>query len=196
MLAERVYQLFSQSVEAKMTVGESLAPTIAEASTKITQALLNENKVFVCGNAASAAIAQVFASSMIDRFERERPSLPAIWLGGNVSSYTSIASDIGINEVFSKPVRALGQAGDILLVLSTSGNAANLIQAMSAARDRGMGVVALTGRDGGDISSLIDVNDIEIRAAVDSRSRIHEIHLLSIYCICDLIDMQLFGSNE
>ncbi len=195
MLNERVFTIFRESVEAKMEVGESLAPLIEEAASKITNALLDEKKILVCGNAASAAIAQIFTSAMLDRFERERPSLPAIWLGSNVATYTSIAADNSVNEVFSKPVRALGQAGDILLLLSTSGNAANLVQALSAAHDRHMPVIALTGRDGGDIASLIDVEDIELRAAVNSRSRIHEIHLLTIFCLCDLIDSQLFGLN-
>lgn len=193
MLSERVYTLFRESVEAKMEVGEALATQIEAASAVITEALLNEKKILVCGNATSAAIAQIFTAAMIDRFEKERPSLPAIWLGGNVSTYTSIASENCFNEVYSKPVRALGQEGDILLVLSTSGNASNLVQAVSAAHDRNMRVIALTGRDGGDLSSLIAVEDIELRAAIDSRSRIHEIHLLTIFCLCDLIDVQLFG---
>lgn len=193
MFEERIYKLFRESVEAKMEVGEKLVEPIELASQKIVEALLNERKVLVCGNAASAAIAQIFTSSMLDRFEKERPSLPAIWLGSNVSTYTSIAADNGFQDVFSKPIRALGQPGDVLLILSTSGNAANLVQALSAAHDREMSVIALTGRDGGDLSALIDVQDIEIRAEVNSRSRIHEIHLLSIFCLCDLIDVQLFG---
>lgn len=193
VLTERIYNLFRESVEAKMEVGEALAPIIEKASSIITQALLDEKKILVCGNGSSAAIAQVFTSAMVDRFEQERPSLPAIWLGANVASYTSIASDNCFHEVFSKPIRALGQEGDILLLFSTSGNSANLIQAVSAAHDRDMIVIALTGRDGGDISSLIDVQDIEVRAEVNARSRIHEIHLLCIFCLCDLIDVQLFG---
>ena len=118
-----------------------------------------------------------------------------MWLGGNITTYTSIAADHSVNEVYSKPIRALGQSGDILLLISSSGNAANLVQALTAGHDRGMNCVALTGRDGGDITSLMDVNDVELRASVDSRSRIHEIHLLTIFCLCDLIDNQLFGIN-
>lgn len=193
MLSERVYDLFRESVEAKMEVGETLAPLLESASVKLVEALLNDKKILVCGNAASAAISQIFTAAMIDRFEQERPSLPAVWLGGNVSTYTSIAADNCFHEVFSKPIRALGQEGDVLLVLSTSGNSANLVQAISAAHDRNMSVIALTGRDGGDISSLMDVKDLELRAEVNSRSRIHEIHLLCIFCLCDLIDKQIFG---
>ena len=195
MLSERVYRLFQESIEAKMTVGEQLAPAIAKASSRITEALLNENKILVCGNAASAALAQIFTSAMLDRFEAERPSLPAICLGSDAISFTSIASDTGFSEIFSKSVRALGQPGDILILITSSGNSANLVQALSAARDRDLSVIVLSGRDGGNLSSLIDVTDIEIRANIDSRTRIHEIHLLCIYCLCDLIDAQLFGMN-
>lgn len=193
VFSERIYQRFRESVEAKMEVGEALTPLIERAGDTITQALLNENKLLVCGNGASAAISQIFTSSMLDRFEKERPSLPAIWLGGNVSTYTSIAADNTFNDVYSKPIRALGQDGDVLILLSTSGNAPNLVQAISAAHDRNMNVIALTGRDGGDISALMDVQDIELRAEVNSRARVHEIHLLCIFCLCDLIDVQLFG---
>lgn len=196
MLSERVYTKFRESIEAKMEVGEALAPEIARASKLITHALLNERKILVCGNGASAALAQIFTSAMLDRFEAERPSLPAIWLGSNVSTYTAITADQGLAEVFAKPVRALGMEGDILLTISTSGNSQNLTQAISAAHDRSVSVVALTGRDGGDVSSLISASDIELRAPVDSRSRIHEIHLLTLFCLCDLIDTQLFGIDS
>jgi D-sedoheptulose 7-phosphate isomerase len=193
MLSERVYQLFRQSVEAKMEVGEELAPLIAQASETVVQALLNEKKVLCCGNGASAALVQIFTSAMLDRFEKERPSLPAIWLGSNVATYTAISAEKSINDVFAKPVRALGSEGDILLLASSSGNSSNLVQAITAAHDRGIHVIALTGRDGGDISSLMDVKDLELRAATGKRSRIHEIHLLTIFSLLDLIDFQLFG---
>jgi len=193
MLSERVYSIFKDSIAAKMDVGEAIAPAISEASELITQALLNEKKILVCGNGSSAALAQIFTSAMLDRFETERPSLPAIWLGSNLSTYTAIAADQGITEVFAKPIRALGSEGDILLVISTSGNTQNLVQALSAAHDRNMRVIALTGRDGGDVASLIDASDIEIRVTLNRRSRIHEVHLLTLFSLCDLIDAQLFG---
>jgi len=193
MLSERVYSIFKDSIAAKMDIGEAIAPAISEASELITQALLNEKKILVCGNGSSAALAQIFTSSMLDRFETERPSLPAIWLGSNLSTYTAIAADQGITEVFAKPIRALGSEGDILLVISTSGNTQNLVQALSAAHDRNMRVIALTGRDGGDVASLIDASDIEIRVTLNRRSRIHEVHLLTLFSLCDLIDAQLFG---
>lgn len=192
-MSQRVYSLFQRSIEAKMQVGEELAPIIELAAERLVQALLEEKKILVCGNGPSAALAQIFASNLIDRFEKERPSLPAIWLGSNMASYTAIVADAYHNEVYAKPIRALGQAGDILVLLSSSGNAGNLLQAVSAARDRGLDVIALTGRDGGDVSSLLSGDDIELCAQVNSRSRIHEIHLLVLYCLCDLIDNKLFG---
>ncbi|WP_086930009.1 D-sedoheptulose-7-phosphate isomerase [Agarilytica rhodophyticola] len=192
-MSQRVYNLFQQSVEAKMQVGEELAPIINAASDKIVDALLNEKKILICGNGASAAIAQIFSSCLLDRFEKERPGLPAIWLGSNISTYTAIASDSTYNDVFAKPVRALGQEGDVLIIISTSGNSANLVQAVAAAHDRNISVVAITGRDGGDITSLLDSQDMEICASINSRRRIHEIHLLTIFCLCDLIDNKLFG---
>jgi D-sedoheptulose 7-phosphate isomerase len=192
-MSERVYTLFQRSVEAKMQVGESVAPAIGRASDVIIQALLNERKILICGNGLSAALAQMFTATLADRFERERPGLPAIWLGSNLTTYTAIATENGINDVYAKSIKALGQDGDVLVVISTTGNSANLIHAVEAARDRGMTIIALTGGDGGDISRLLDVNGVEIRAELNSRTRLHEVHLLCIFCICDLIDNGLFG---
>lgn len=192
-MSQRVYDLFRQSIEAKMTVGEALAPLIEDAADRIVNAFLNDKKVLVCGNGPSSALSQIFASSLIDRFEKERPSLPAIWLGSNMSSYTAIVSDAGHNDVYAKPIRALGQEGDVLIVISSSGNASNLLQAISTARERNIEIIALTGRDGGDISALLTESDRELCAPISSRARIHEIHLLTLYCICDLIDHKLFG---
>lgn len=193
-LSQRVYGQFQQSLEAKMQVGEELAPLITHASEIITHALLDNKKVLVCGNASSSALAQIFSTALSDRFERERPSLPAIWLGGNISSYTSIASETGFDEVYSKSVRSLGQEGDVLVIISSSGNAKNLLPAIHAAHERAMHVVALSGRGGGEFSHLLSENDVHVCVNLNARSRIHEIHLLALFCICDLIDLHLFGS--
>lgn len=132
----------------------------------------------------------------MNRFERERPSLPALALTTDTSTLTSIANDYTYNEVFSKQIRALGQPGDVLLAISTSGNSANIVQAIQAAHDRDMTVVALTGRDGGDMASLLGQDDCEIRVPATSTARIQEVHLLVIHCLCDLIDEQLFGGID
>lgn len=192
-MSQRVYNLFQQSVEAKMQVGEDLAPLIAKASDRLVECLLAEGKILVCGNGASAAIAQVLTSSLMDRYEKERPGLPAIWLGSNIATYTAIASDSTYSDVYAKPIRALAKEGDVLVLFSTSGNANNLVQAVAAAHDRGISVIAITGRDGGDVGAILSENDISLCASVNSRGRIHEIHLLTVFCLCDLIDHKLFG---
>jgi len=196
MLEERIYNIFQRSVEAKIQSSEQILPHIVEASGKIVNCLLNGNKLLVCGNGPSAALAQLFTNNLINRFERERPSLPAIALGCDLTNVTSIAFESNFNEIFAKEVRALGNSGDVLVILSSSGNPANLLQAIQAAHEKNMTVVTLSGRDGGNLSSLLDVNDNEILVPIDSRARIHEIHLLILFCLCDLIDEQLFGPME
>jgi len=133
---------------------------------------------------------------MLNRFERERPSLPAIALTTDTSTITSIANDYSYEEIFSKQIRALGQDGDVLLAISTSGNSANVVQAIHAAHDRNMHVVALTGRDGGQIAPILLPDDVEIRVPSNVTARVQEVHLLVIHSLCDLIDHQLFGSEE
>ncbi len=185
---QRVITLFHESIEAKMHAGENLAPLIAQASNIIVEALLNEKKVLTCGNGISAAHAQIFTASFINSLEQERPSLPAFNLGTDVVSFGDNA-----NDIFAKQIRTLGQPGDILLLITATGNASNLLQAISAAHDRNMRVIALTGRDGGDATVLLDTQDIELRVPVSAKQRIHEVHLLTLFCLCDLIDQQLFG---
>lgn len=193
---QRVITLFHESIEAKMQAGEELAPRIASASQAIVEALLNEKKILTCGNGISAALAQTLTASLINRFEQERPSLPAIHLGSDITSQTAIARDYSFNEIYAKQVRALGNPGDILVIISSDGNPSNLLQAISAAHDKEIQVIALTGRDGGDTAALLDTRDIELRAPLIAKPRIHEVHLLTIFCLCDLIDQQLFGGFQ
>ncbi len=195
-MQSRILQLFQASIETKRQAMEVLAPAIELASQLIVNSLLNEGKVLACGNGGSAADAQHFSSELLNRFERERPSLPALALTTDTSTLTSIANDYSYNEVFSKQVRALGQPGDILLAISTSGNSVSIIQAIQAAHDREMTVVALSGRDGGNMTALLLPEDVEIRVPASSTARIQEVHLLVIHCLCDLIDNQLFGSED
>lgn len=192
----RIQKLFRDSIETKRQAMEVLIPHIDLASQVMVAALLNEGKILTCGNGGSAGDAQHFSSELLNRFERERPSLPALALTTDSSTLTSIANDYSYNEVFSKQIRALGQPGDILLAISTSGNSANVIQAIQAAHDREMTVVALTGRDGGGMASLLLPEDVEIRVPAKVTARIQEVHLLVIHCLCDQIDQQLFGSEE
>jgi D-sedoheptulose 7-phosphate isomerase len=159
-MQSRIRQMFLDSIETKQHAMEVLIPYIEHGSLAMVQALLNEGKILTCGNGGSAGDAQHFSSELLNRFERERPSLPAIALTTDSSTITSIANDYSYNEVFSKQIRALGQPGDVLLAISTSGNSANVIQAIQAAHDREMVVVALTGRDGGGMASLLLPEDV------------------------------------
>ncbi len=194
-IEERIKLHFEASAKLKLAAMEQLAPGIASAADLIARQLLTEHKVLSCGNGGSAGDAQHFSSEMLNRFERERPGLPAVALSTDTSTLTSIANDYHYNEIFSKQVRALGQTGDILLAISTSGNSANVAQAMEAAHDRGMQVVALTGKDGGAMALKLAEGDIELRVPSESTARIQEVHLLIIHCLCDLIDLQLFGEE-
>ncbi len=195
-MQHRIRQLFTDSIETKTRAMDVLGPSIEQGSQMMVNALLSEGKILTCGNGGSAGDAQHFSSELLNRFERERPSLPAIALTTDASTITSLANDYSYEEVFSKQIRALGQPGDILLAISTSGNSANVMQAIQAAHDREMHVVALTGRDGGAMASLLMPEDVEIRVPARSTARIQEVHLLAIHCLCDLIDRQLFGSEE
>jgi D-sedoheptulose 7-phosphate isomerase len=192
-LLERVQQHFSESIHTKATAQHLLAAPIARAGELMVQALLAGHKILSCGNGGSAADAQHFAAEMLNRFEIERPSLPAFALTTDTSTLTSIANDYSYDEIFAKQIRALGQSGDILLVISTSGNSVNILEAVQAAHDRNMGIVALTGKEGGTLSSLLHPENIEICVPSSSTARIQETHLLIIHCLCDLIDQQLFG---
>lgn len=171
----------------------SLCELIEFASQKIVEALINDRKVLACGNGGSAGDAQHFSSEMLNRFERERPALPAIALTTDTSTITSIANDYSYDEVFAKQLRALGHPGDILLVYTSSGNSGNIVKAVKAAHDRDMTVIALSGKDGGALANVLNEVDIEIRVPSWSTARIQEVHLLISHCLCDLIDQQLFG---
>ncbi len=194
-LEERIRGHFDHSIAVKQQARDLLAPAISQAADLIGHRLIQGRKVLSCGNGGSAGDAQHFSSEMLNRFERERPGLPAIALTTDTSTLTSIANDYSYNEVFSKQVHALGQAGDVLLAISTSGNSANVVHAMDAAHDREMSVIALTGRDGGAMAASLWDGDVEIRVPAESTARIQEVHLLAIHCICDLIDLHLFGAE-
>ncbi|WP_308366548.1 MULTISPECIES: SIS domain-containing protein [unclassified Microbulbifer] len=195
-MEQRVVTLFHRSLEATMNAGELLAPLIAEASDMVVHTLLAENKLLLCGNGVSGALAQSFCSQLIGGFQRERPGLPAIALNSDGVSIGTVARNHGRAESFARPVRALGQPGDLLVIVSGDGRDSNLVQAVRAARDRDMGILALTGGDGGDCAALLDTHDIELRVPSEVAAEVHQVHLLTIFCLCDLIDSSLFGGYE
>ena len=190
---ERVKQLFGESIEAKISAADLLSEGVAQAGLRMVECLLSDGRVLVCGNGGSASDAQHFASELINRFETERPALPAISLCTDCSVVTSIANDYSYQQVFSKQVQALGHRNDVLLVITTSGNSSSIIKAVESAHEREMDVIALTGRDGGVLANHLGPEDIEIRVPSDSTARIQEVHITVIHCICDLIDGKLFG---
>jgi D-sedoheptulose 7-phosphate isomerase len=192
-LQDRVISSFSDSIQIKQETMTGLCDLIVYASQKIVESLVSDKKILACGNGGSAGDAQHFSSEMLNRFERERPALPAVALTTDSLTITSVANDYHFDEVFAKQIRALGQAGDILLVYSTSGNSQNVIRAAKTAHDKEMTVIALTGKDGGALSSTLKETDVEIRVPAESTARIQEVHLLITHCLCDLIDSQLFG---
>lgn len=195
-ILERVHDAFGENMQTHIASAEILPQTIADASQMMVGCLLEGHKILACGNGGSAGDAQHFASELLNRYERERPSLPALSLATDLNTITAIANDYQFEEIFSKQIRALGQAGDILLAISTSGNSANVVNAITAAQQMNMKIIALTGRNGGKIAACLRSDDIEIRVPAERTARIQEIHLLVIHCLCDLIDEQLFGTSS
>ena len=190
----RVRDHFAESIATKQTAAEALAESIAAAGRVMADALLADGKILSCGNGGSAADSQHFSSELLNRFEMERPGLPAMALTTDASTVTSISNDYAFEEIFAKQVRALGRPQDVLLGISTSGNSENVIRAIAAAHERGMRVVALSGRDGGRMAEMFVEGDVEIRVPATRTARIQEVHLLAIHCLCDLIDTTLLGS--
>lgn len=195
-IIERIRLNFTDSIQTKINAADSIINVIAEASEEMVQALLEGHKILTCGNGGSACDALHFSSEMLNRFKQERPALPAIALTADIATLTSISNDYHFSDVFAKQIRALGQAGDILLAISTSGNSNNILNAIKAAHDKGMTVVALTGYDGGKVIDFLREKDIEIRVPAYDTARIQETHLLVIHCMCDIIDSRLFGNGE
>jgi DnaA initiator-associating protein len=195
-MIETIKQEFTESIQTKIAASEILPAQIASAAKMMVDALIGGNKILSCGNGGSAGDAQHFSSELLNRYERERPSLPAIALTTDSSTLTSIANDYSYEEVFSKQIRALGQSGDILFAISTSGHSKNVINAMEAALSRGMTIVALTGKDGGEMASLLGPSDVEIRVPSNRTARIQEVHLLVIHNLCNAIDDALFPQDQ
>lgn len=186
----RVRGIFADSVKTISEAAAALTPAIGAAAQQMLRALRAGRKILACGNGGSAADAQHFSAEMLNRFERERAPLPAVALTTDTSTLTSIANDYHFDEVFAKQVRALGQAGDVLVAISTSGNSPNVLRAVQAAHERDMIVVALSGRDGGKLSGLLRGDDVDICVRAQSTARIQEVHGIVIHCLCDLIDYQ------
>jgi D-sedoheptulose 7-phosphate isomerase len=192
--ADRIHQLFIESAQTKMAAAEVLAEPIAQAADALVRCLMREGKILACGNGGASADAQHFSAKLVHRFERDRPGLAAIALTADSSILTAIANDHDYDQVFARQVKALGQPGDILLAISTSGNSANVLEAARAAHDKEMTIIALTGQEGGELATLLDDEDFLVSVPADTVARIQEVHLLAIHCLCDSIDYLLLGA--
>lgn len=195
MTNQRIIEHFRESAELKIQAANQLATPISDAVALMFTALSNGNKILACGNGGSAADSQHFAAELVGRFERERLPLPAIALTTDTSIITAIGNDYSYNAIFSKQIQAFGQSGDVLLAMSTSGNSANVVAAIEAALERDMRIVALTGKGGGAIGKILTDADVHICVPHDRTARIQEVHLLAIHCLCDGIDVALFGED-
>ena len=189
----RIDEIFQASVETKRASLSEIRAPIAQTAERIFQTFNNQGKVLTCGNGGSAADAQHLSSELLNRFERERDGLAAIALTTDSSTLTSIANDYAYEYIFSRQVLALGNANDVLVAITTSGNSANILAAIKAAHQKDMVVVTLSGNDGGKLPSILKDTDIEIRVPSNSTARIQEVHLLVLHCLCDLIDQSLLG---
>lgn len=196
MFEQRIQQHFIDSADLKFQSAQTLSRPISDAAQAVLSCVTGGGKVLACGNGGSAADAQHFAAEFVGRYERERPELAAVALTTDSSILTAIANDYDFRTIFSKQVRALGQPGDVLLAISTSGNSANVLAAIEAAHDKEMVVVALSGRQGGKFVDALRDTDIHICVPHERTARIQEVHLLVLHCICDAVDAQLLGDQE
>jgi D-sedoheptulose 7-phosphate isomerase len=194
--AAHLKQHFEEGIELRRRMAETMPAELARAGEALAQALKSGKKALACGNGGSAADAQHFAAELVGRFERERPGLPAVSLTTDTSALTAIANDYDFDRVFSKQVEALGNAGDVLLAISTSGNSKNVIEAAKAAQARNLVVIALTGRDGGALGKMLRPQDFHLNVAHPRTMRIQEIHLLAIHCLCEVVDNVIFGEKK
>jgi D-sedoheptulose 7-phosphate isomerase len=195
MLAERIASHFRDSANLKLAAAAALAEPIARGIDLMAAALQSGGKILSCGNGGSAADAQHFSAELLNRFERERRPLAAMALSTDTSTLTSIANDYSFEQVFEKQVRGLGRRGDVLLAITTSGSSPKVLAAMKAARELGLGIVALTGRKGGRTPELLGPGDAHVCVPHDRTMRIQEVHLLTLHCLCDGIDFRLFGEK-
>ena len=189
----RIEELFQASIETKQASLNKVKTTVVAAADKMLQAFSQQGKVLSCGNGGSAADSQHLSSELLNRFEREREGLAAIALTTDSSTLTSIANDYDYENIFSRQVLALGNANDVLVAITTSGNSANVLAAINAAHQKNMAVIVLSGNGGGKLASGLKDTDIEIRVPSHSTARIQEVHLLVLHCLCDLIDQSLLG---
>ncbi len=185
---------FQSTIETIALSVDMLAEPIGLASELMVKSLLEEHKIITCGNGVDGTLAQLFACNLLSRFEHDRPALPALALNNNGTGLTAIAQTSGLNDIYSRQLRALGQPGDVLLCVSSTGETNNLLRAVQAAHERDMAVVVLSSTIDGELGTLLHQEDVEIRVDSLRRPRVVELHTMTIHCLCELIEHSLFGS--
>jgi D-sedoheptulose 7-phosphate isomerase len=195
-LISRISQHFTDSAQTKLDAIKVLAAPLADAIELMVGTLVGNGKILACGNGGSAADAQHFVAELVGRFEMERQGLAAVALTTDSSIMTAVSNDYGYQAVFERQVHALGQPGDLLLAISTSGNSPNVAEAVQAAHDNDLRIVALTGKDGGEIGRMLRATDVHLCVPSGRTARIQEVHALIIHCLCDGIDCLLLGAEE
>lgn len=196
MLEQRIQRHFFDCADLMNQSAEVLSKPIADAVQAVLGCITAGGKVLACGNGGSAGDAAHFAAEFVGRFERERPGLAAIALNTDTSILTAIANDYAFDQVFAKQVQALGNPGDVLLAITTSGNSANVLTAVDVAHEKDMTVIALTGRGGGKLGARLIETDVHLCVPHERTARIQEVHILAIHCICDAVDSQLLGEQD
>lgn len=185
---------FQSTIETIAGSVDTLAEPVGLACELMVRALLEDRKIITCGNGVDGALAQLFACNLLSRFEHDRPALPALALNSDGAGLTAIAHSGGLNDIYSRQLRALGQPGDVLLCISSAGEANNLLRAVQAAHEREMSVVALSNATDGELGTLLHAEDVEIRIDSLRRPRVVELHTMTLHCLCELIEHSLFGS--
>ena len=192
MIKEKIKSHFAESIQTKIVAAEALPEQIENAAISLANCLVNGQKLLICGNGGAAGLAQIFASHMLNKYETERPALPAIAITSDSSLASAIASDSHFDQIYARQISALAQPGDILITINHGGNSRNMVKAVEMALSKNLQIIAMTGVDGGEIAGLLGPDDIEIRAPSNKGARVEEIHLLVVNCLSDLIDQQLF----
>jgi D-sedoheptulose 7-phosphate isomerase len=187
----RVVELIEASIATKQSLLSSpdVLVTVGTVSQILVNALKQGNKLLLFGNGGSAADAQHIAAELVGRFAFDRPALPALALSVNSSCVTAIGNDYGFDQVFSRQLEALARPGDVAIGISTSGNSANVLCAMSTAKKIGMKTIALTGRSGGNLNKAVDHC---ICVPSDKTPRIQECHILIGHIISELVEREIF----
>lgn len=194
-IEERIRQLFGRSIETHMALAETMSTPIADAAARLVNCLLSDKKILICGHGSSSANCLHFSSAMLNHYEVERPPLPVINLSNDISRVPDLANEAQGELLFARQIQALGQPGDVLITLTTSGNTYNILQAIDTAHDRGIDIIALSGRDGGQLANHLGPEDMELRVPGEHSALIREMHLFILHCFCDLIDQSLFGTG-